>query len=125
MERDGFKCHSCGKGEDDAITLNVHHSYYEKGKKPWEYDDETLVTMCDTCHVIRHRRDKFVRTQMAMLTNKQYNGLLNIMTPYGGVDFFESMSNCQIANVNILSEIAKSLSKMWKSGYFCGTEEAE
>jgi hypothetical protein len=35
------------------------------------------------------------------------------------------MSNCQIANVNILSEIAKSLSKMWKSGYFCGTEEAE
>ncbi|MCH8041761.1 MAG: hypothetical protein IH977_15675 [Nitrospinae bacterium] len=39
MERSGFECESCG---DNESMLSVHHSYYEKGKKPWEYDDESL-----------------------------------------------------------------------------------
>lgn len=34
--------------------LNVHHKYYVYGKKPWEYDDEALVTLCEDCHQKRH-----------------------------------------------------------------------
>ena len=47
MERDGFQCRECG---DKETTLNVHHSYYTKGAKPWEYPDESLHTLCETCH---------------------------------------------------------------------------
>lgn len=47
MERDKFKCCQCG---DMSSTLNVHHGYYERGLDPWEYDDDTLWTLCERCH---------------------------------------------------------------------------
>jgi len=50
MERDNFTCQSCGKGEADAITLNVHHIYYTVGVAPWEYPAEALITLCEKCH---------------------------------------------------------------------------
>lgn len=34
--------------------LNIHHTYYVKGHKPWEYDNEALVTLCENCHKKRH-----------------------------------------------------------------------
>lgn len=47
MERDGFKCRACGSGTD---TLNVHHLYYDKGASPWEYENDALITLCESCH---------------------------------------------------------------------------
>lgn len=38
--------------------LNVHHKYYVRGKKPWEYDDDTLVTLCADCHKKRHAEEQ-------------------------------------------------------------------
>lgn len=35
--------------------LNVHHKYYIKGKAPWEYEDDALVTLCEECHRETHR----------------------------------------------------------------------
>ena len=49
FERDNFTCQSCG---DKNETLHVHHRYYEKGKEPWEYDNEVLITLCEGCHKI-------------------------------------------------------------------------
>lgn len=34
--------------------LNIHHKYYIKGKKPWEYDNNALITLCEDCHRKRH-----------------------------------------------------------------------
>lgn len=34
--------------------LNVHHKYYVTGLKPWEYEDDALVTLCKECHQKRH-----------------------------------------------------------------------
>jgi hypothetical protein len=34
--------------------LNIHHTYYVRGHKPWEYDNEALVTLCENCHKKRH-----------------------------------------------------------------------
>ena len=47
MERADFKCENC---DNDDETLNVHHSYYEKGLMPWDYPDESLHCLCETCH---------------------------------------------------------------------------
>ncbi len=47
LERDDYACQAC---YDPDSTLHVHHKYYEKGKKPWEYPDEALITLCEDCH---------------------------------------------------------------------------
>ena len=49
--RDNFKCQMCG---DTTSFLNVHHLYYVSGKKVWEYDDETLITLCENCYKTAH-----------------------------------------------------------------------
>lgn len=35
--------------------LNIHHEYYIHGKKPWEYPNEALITLCANCHHKRHQ----------------------------------------------------------------------
>jgi len=47
MERANFRCEYCSDAE---ATLNVHHGYYERGLKPWEYEDATLWCLCEDCH---------------------------------------------------------------------------
>lgn len=47
MERAQFKCDRCASAEK---SLHVHHRYYRKGAAPWEYCDETLECLCETCH---------------------------------------------------------------------------
>ena len=50
MQRDDFKCTKCGTTND----LNVHHIRYIDGRKPWEYEDADLVTLCRDCHKATH-----------------------------------------------------------------------
>lgn len=47
LERDKWKCVSCGRGD---INLQVHHIYYEKGVEPWAYKDSVYQTLCERCH---------------------------------------------------------------------------
>lgn len=61
MERDGFTCCECYSADR---TLNVHHCYYTKGARPWEYPLESLVTLCEGCHAKRNESDQPLRTFM-------------------------------------------------------------
>lgn len=47
MKRDGFRCQHC-LSEDKP--LQVHHLVYDKDKKPWEYENNQLITLCEDCH---------------------------------------------------------------------------
>ena len=47
MQRAGFECERCDVAD---VTLNVHHTYYEKGLAPWEYPEESLSCLCEPCH---------------------------------------------------------------------------
>jgi len=47
MSRDHFKCMFC---DSEDNLLNVHHLCYLPNRKPWEYDSELLITICDECH---------------------------------------------------------------------------
>lgn len=51
MKRDNFTCQLCGKNH---VRLNVHHIRYIKGKDYWDYPDELLMTVCETCHAKIH-----------------------------------------------------------------------
>lgn len=47
LKRDNKTCQLCGDSETD---LHVHHKYYKKSKRAWEYPDVALVTLCKHCH---------------------------------------------------------------------------
>lgn len=47
MERAGFQCEECRAADK---TLNVHHTHYVKGRKPWEYQNTDLRCLCEDCH---------------------------------------------------------------------------
>ena len=36
------------------MQLHIHHKYYIKERKPWEYKNEALITLCADCHQRRH-----------------------------------------------------------------------
>lgn len=60
LQRDGWACVDCDESESE---LHVHHLRYVTGKKPWEYADEDLRTLCKTCHkdttsITRESRDR-------------------------------------------------------------------
>lgn len=45
--RDKGVCFECGRQDK---TLHVHHKIYLRGKDPWEYDEDTLISLCMDCH---------------------------------------------------------------------------
>jgi 5-methylcytosine-specific restriction endonuclease McrA len=47
LERDEWRCCWC---EDEKEQLHVHHGCYQYGFDPWDYDDETMWTLCASCH---------------------------------------------------------------------------
>lgn len=72
MERDGFRCRSCGS---ETETLNVHHAYYEKGKMPWEYDNKVLITWCEKCHKQRRDMQNYILMKIAQYDTDEFSGL--------------------------------------------------
>ena len=57
LEKARFECENCG---DKEQTLHVHHIRYSKGANVWEYDDNELEVLCETCHAELHEhRDTF------------------------------------------------------------------
>jgi 5-methylcytosine-specific restriction endonuclease McrA len=56
LERDEHKCQNCKSG----ISLEVHHSYYDN-KPAWDYPDESLITLCRSCHKSIHEIRKTIR----------------------------------------------------------------
>jgi hypothetical protein len=51
LSRDSFTCRLC---DDKESTLHVHHIRYAKGADPWDYPDDCLVTLCESCHEEMH-----------------------------------------------------------------------
>lgn len=49
LARDEWMCKKCF---DSESTLVVHHRKYLPKIEPWEYPDELLVTLCETCHEV-------------------------------------------------------------------------
>lgn len=47
--------------EKSFVGLNVHHKYYIQGHKPWEYENDALVTLCEDCHKRWHENYTNIR----------------------------------------------------------------
>jgi len=55
LKRDLHVCQICSISKD---ILHVHHKYYVVNKKPWEYPDTALITLCEECHSEVHNTTK-------------------------------------------------------------------
>lgn len=64
MQRDGFSCQFCS---DEKSTLHIHHLQYVRGKEPWEYSPEYLVTLCEFCHEREQERPALERQLLDFL----------------------------------------------------------
>ena len=53
----GFKCELCKNEEQE---LHVHHRFYIKGRKPWEYDNDVFQVLCSDCHEKEHSKKEKV-----------------------------------------------------------------
>lgn len=55
VSRDGGRCVRCLRSpSDDGVTLQVHHSEYLIGRRPWEYPAVLCETLCKHCHAVEH-----------------------------------------------------------------------
>ena len=70
FQRDNWKCQGCN---NCTTQLEVHHVDYYANKKPWEYPDDMLITVCHTCHVIELAR---FQHEKQLLRSFQVNGFL-------------------------------------------------
>lgn len=52
----GFKCDECDNKEEKQ--LHVHHRFYIKGRKVWEYDNDVFQVLCETHHKKIHNKNK-------------------------------------------------------------------
>jgi len=74
-ERDKYKCRICG---DTTTFLHIHHIYYQPKLKAWEYDKESLVTLCENCHQFAHAALPKIIALMTFWMLKEGVSLLDI-----------------------------------------------
>ena len=72
--------------------LNVHHKYYILGKKPWEYEDNALVTLCENCH---HKRHEKPISKYRSLLNKDFVGYCKPCNRCGGSGYIPQYNHIQ------------------------------
>lgn len=72
LQRDEFMCRKC---YDDKSTLNVHHTYYQKGFEPWEYPLSSLITLCESCH--EEERESQYEVETELIQSVRSLGFLN------------------------------------------------
>jgi hypothetical protein len=90
MERDGFACLECG---DKGTTLNVHHTYYERGRDPWDYPPESLRTLCEPHHEeIEGLRKEILGRMHTIKGHRRILAFIDAMTTEGTMaDFMDSV----------------------------------
>jgi hypothetical protein len=72
-KRDNYCCTIC----ECKKELHVHHTYYLRGKMPWEVPDSCLITLCKDCHKKEHESrniSTFIKTNVDKRKNKITKG---------------------------------------------------
>jgi hypothetical protein len=80
LDRDGFKCQLCMNENEQLV---VHHKKYVKGKEPWDYDADHLITLCKSCHDKHHgKKEKMGEDIYRWIWDKRTIGHFGIFCCY-------------------------------------------
>jgi 5-methylcytosine-specific restriction endonuclease McrA len=57
IQKDGKRCQNCGSTSNLQVHHRQYHRWIQSGsyKKPWEYKDKYLITLCFNCHQAGHK----------------------------------------------------------------------
>ena len=69
LVRDEWTCTVCFEKEQ---TLHVHHRCYIPDLNPWDYPEESLVTLCEDCHRQEHE-SKTLDDRLVAAFKKHFN----------------------------------------------------
>jgi hypothetical protein len=72
LEAARWECENCGNTE---VTLHVHHKRYVKGRMAWEYSDQELIVLCESCHDIDHHLQSMMALLMVSANRSEATGL--------------------------------------------------
>ena len=121
LERDDWQCKSCG---DRDKTLNVHHIFYDKGKNPWEYDDDILITWCEACHSARHKLQKQILKGISEVTIYALKDIMPIIEDRMLLLALARLSSCITPDaIKQLVDVAFSISNDSYSNGFAAAHE--
>lgn len=73
LQREGWKCEGCG---DHTSTLHVHHRQYLKSRNPWDYPDDLLQVLCETCHSRISERRAALQSLIGQLDSKNLDRVI-------------------------------------------------
>ena len=68
----GFKCEKCNCEENQ---LHVHHRFYLKNRKAWEYDNDIFQVLCHICHENEHKKEQYKKFDLNQYVNSQLKDL--------------------------------------------------
>jgi hypothetical protein len=103
LNRDEWICQYCFA---DERTLHVHHKYYIYNKKPWEYDNNVLITLCDSCHSAEGGHIKYAQQQLLRAFARR--GFLSLQL-YKIAEALESLPEFQGVNEPGADELSFSI----------------
>lgn len=88
LEASGWVCEAC---DADEQQLHVHHKRYVAGRKVWEYADNELSVLCESCHARHHEKADRLKKLLAQLDSAQIDMALGYMEAMVGTSlYFES-----------------------------------
>lgn len=73
--------------------LNVHHKYYIQDRKPWEYPDEALITLCESCHQKMHEKPTPCYRSLNMGEPIKYNNTCDRCSGSGYLPLYNHIQN--------------------------------
>jgi len=76
LELEGFSCECCG---DVETTLHVHHNAYIKGRFVWEYSNDQLSVLCESCHSNTHQKIDELRNSLSRISPHSVDEVLGFV----------------------------------------------
>jgi len=104
----GFKCEKCNCEENQ---LHVHHRFYLKNRKAWEYDNDVFQVFCHICHENEHKKEdqkKFEISDIWLFFIQRYE-LVNNQNVLSLLELMHSMETRYDPNtLNIICKVLNS-----------------
>lgn len=75
-ERANYTCESCGATDRQ---LQVHHGYYEKDTRPWEYRNDSLWCLCADCHNTAQQAYNLAKSLFGRIDPKNHSEVLGYL----------------------------------------------
>jgi hypothetical protein len=72
LNASNWTCDTC---DATKKTLHVHHAWYEWGKEPWDYPNESLSCLCEDCHASA----ELDRVELLMHLNRSNLSMLELI----------------------------------------------